>query len=765
MAIIGTFGSFTAARMGIYASQSALNVTGNNIANINTDGYTRQRLDLVSLNSWGSARYANKMNMDVGYGVLTNGVSQLRDPYIDIRYRDEQANVGASETWLDCLKQLSHTLDEVGDGDDFGILERQFNDFLSQLQQLNGAVGTTEYDTTVRSSAEVLCKLFNSYAKALEKVETTQLKNIKDDVTSVNTILTQIRSLNEEIRESGIHGAKALELRDERNVLIDELSKYIKIDVSYDMEKLDEFNSVERLNINIADSGNPPIRLICGTYGAQIGMSERAPMRNPAYNFDDLNDPKNALMPDPPAGGKYIASIDDTTVPPTYTYTNNPVTKERAEAEAAEKGLPAPTNDPNNPWALEVDNAKVGGDEDYNRLWMNVQPLEDKKGRVFRDADGNKSEMVELGENVLYGALQSKRDFLLGEGEFSSATELKYDPDATSTRGVPYYRKSLDALAKKFAQMFNEANQMDIDTVTKGYLVDDPANPTVFIGKDGATVMYTKADGTKEAIDPNEFDKLGEDIKELKALREQLTENAKDKALSAADKEANRKKIQEKIDDLEAKDGGIEARTKAAYEKLEVLRQEGQLNSEYAYYNGGVLFSSNGDTNDPTGITAKNITIAKGWSTGEVRVLNSKKPDTLVPSDPDNPNSDKVLSHTTADDNIAHMINLMGSKLDYMPKEGAEDAAGDKRYFNGTFQERFADMNVILSVDQQTTTTLYNSYSIKSLSLENDRQSVSGVDLNDEATNMMMFQKSYAAACQLMTTLDSMLDKLINGTL
>ena len=51
MAIIGTFGSFTAARMGIYVSQSSLNVTGNNIANINTTGYTRQRADISSLYS------------------------------------------------------------------------------------------------------------------------------------------------------------------------------------------------------------------------------------------------------------------------------------------------------------------------------------------------------------------------------------------------------------------------------------------------------------------------------------------------------------------------------------------------------------------------------------------------------------------------------------------------------------------------------------------------------------------------------------------
>ena len=47
MAVLGTFGSFTTARLGIYASQASLNVTRNNIANINTVGYTRQRMDLV----------------------------------------------------------------------------------------------------------------------------------------------------------------------------------------------------------------------------------------------------------------------------------------------------------------------------------------------------------------------------------------------------------------------------------------------------------------------------------------------------------------------------------------------------------------------------------------------------------------------------------------------------------------------------------------------------------------------------------------------
>ncbi len=95
MAVIGTFGSFTAARLGIYASQASLNLTGNNIANINTKGYTRQRLDLVSLHSDGNIRYANSYNLDIGYGVLAEGTSQLRDPFMDIRYRNEQSSVGA----------------------------------------------------------------------------------------------------------------------------------------------------------------------------------------------------------------------------------------------------------------------------------------------------------------------------------------------------------------------------------------------------------------------------------------------------------------------------------------------------------------------------------------------------------------------------------------------------------------------------------------------------------------------------------------------
>jgi flagellar hook-associated protein FlgK len=772
MAVIGTFGSFTAARLGIYASQSSLNVTGNNIANINTKGYTRQRMDLVSLHSDGNIRYANSYNLNIGYGVLAEGVSQLRDPFLDIRFRDENAKVGSYQAKLDCLDQMASILDEVGKGTgEFGIIEAQFNDLLAQLENFNGNAGVDVYDTTVRGSAESLTKLFRDYAEGLKTVENNKLNQLKEDVKTVNSLLTRIRDLSEQIREAGIHGDKALELRDDRNVYIDELSAYMKIDVSYDMEKIDEFSSVERINISIAGSGNPPIKLIQGIYGTQLTMPDTTAKRNPAYD------------PSKPQSNRYISQES---TPGNIKYTNverealrnengDIITNDNAgealikQMAGFENGISDankynpdnaryldkdgnPTDDPE--LAAQVDNAVEGSEE--NRLWMSLEPLKDARGKFMKDQyHKDITESVDLTDNQLYGSLQAIREFLTEKGEFSSADDRLFDPEATQKRGVQYYKKSLDALAKKFADELNKANRLDFGQVSEAYKQN--ANGE-FIDKDGNVIR----DKDGNAITAAEFDDLADDIAELDSLREELKKVLADKTLDETAKETERQRIQTAIDALEQTD--IPGRSEALYEKMELLRQSGDLTTEWAFYNGGVLFSNHGDTNDPTGINASNITISSAWSTGDVRILNTKKPDTLI-EDP-NGGPDKVLSHTTADDNIYHIINLINKDFDYLPSEIVDNAAdGTKKYFTGSFQERLSDMNSILALDGQTTATLYNNTTTQALVLENSRQSVSGVDLNDEATNMMVFQKSYAAACQLMTTLDSMLDKLINGTI
>ena len=774
MAVIGTFGSFTAARLGIYASQSSLNVTGNNIANINTKGYTRQRLDLASLNSAGSARYANSFNLDIGYGVLAKSVSQLRDPYLDILYRDEQASVGAYEARLDGLKQLSHILDEVGKGEgEFGILEAQFSELQNQLQILIRNAGDNSQDTNVRSAAETLCNYFREYSESLTKAKDTLTENLKGDVNQVNSILRQIRDLNVQIREAGIHNDSALELRDTRNVLIDDLSSYIKIDVNYSLEKIDEFKNVEKLTITIADTGKNgghPIELINGIYGTQLSMPETGAARNPNYD------------PSLPTSCRFISGKSK--LPDTIVYTNEerdamrmpggqPVTNDGA-GEAYLKGIgftggltaadfydkdgKLPTTgkylildaDGNTVRttdveadATPVDNAKEGSET--NRLWMQLAPLVDERGRYLKNELGyDITEPVDLGDNTLYGSLQSMRELLTEEGEFASAEDKLFDPDATIKRGIPYYQHSLDALARKFAEQMNAANSQIkmgadgkpvLDTngsyiyekVLLGYETETDANGVQKYKVNQNSQMYTNlmAEAAKLPAEWQDY-----------VTRVDLTSVPDD--------------VQKQIRDLQKQFFPLEGVAQDDADKTTV---------GVAIFAGGVLFSNRGDGDAVDHITAGNITISNSWSIGDNRILNTKQAD--------------MLAHTTDSDNIRHILTMLNEDLEYRPGDINEilpsdkdiSASADKTYFKGSFQDMLTNFNVILATDRNDTTTLYNSFVTKALARENDRTSVSGVDLNDEATNMMQYQKSYSAACQLMTTLDSMLDKLINGTL
>ncbi len=634
MGVIGTFGSFTAARMGIYASQASLNVTGNNIANINTAGYTRQRMDLVSLQSGGTDRYANSFNTGIGHGVLTRGVSQLRDPYLDIRFRNEQASVGATGAKLKGLDELSAILDEVGKGEGgFGVIEGQLNDFMKQLSVLANNVGGKEYDTLVRSSATTLAQLFNTYAKELGVVKENQTALLERDLGRVNTILEGIRGLNEEIRKASIHGSKALELRDHRNNFIDELSSFMKVDVTYTTEKIDQHTEVEKLVITLADT-NPPVKLVDGVYGTQVSAPKELPELNPAY---DPNDSGTA------GKEQYLKQGGGT------------------------------TND--------IGDANMLPNERYQ---IELGPLTDVKGRYQKDGAGAEMKTATLlGDTTLYGSIQSIREMLTRAGEFSTAGDLTADKNANVKRGIPYYQNTLDALAQKFAKTFNEANQI--------------APPETVYLVNGAN-RFVDALGAEIEVSPGVF---------------MDTTNV----------------------------GG----------HMDILREKGALRPEYSAYNGGVLFSNKGDGNDSAGITAANIAIAKDWAVGTVRVLNTKEPST------------DGISHSSKNDNINHMIALMGTKQEYKATDVKGDAVAGK-YFGGTFQEMLTSMAGTLATDMQTTTALNSNYSASSLSLDNDRSSVSGVDLNEEATNMMQFQKSYSAACRLLTTIDSMLDKLINGT-
>ena len=249
-----TFAGFTTARLALRASQKALDVTGQNIANINTDGYTRQRLDLISLTvGSGPDRYKSENNVYIGAGVLTAGISQIRDPFLDIRFRNEIGHVGATEQRKEMLKDLESIFDEVSKT---GI-QNQLSDMSTMLQKLSLEVGNNEFDHMVRASADVLTKMLNQYAHQLNVVKSDHEYNLdKVELPKVNDILNNIKKLNETIKANHVHGNPALELMDQRNLLIDELASYVNIKVETGKEDIGTGRFIETLKIKIEDQKN-----------------------------------------------------------------------------------------------------------------------------------------------------------------------------------------------------------------------------------------------------------------------------------------------------------------------------------------------------------------------------------------------------------------------------------------------------------------------------------------------------------------------------
>lgn len=549
---VSTFGAFTTARLGIFAAQKGLEVTGNNMTNINTTGYTRQRLDQVSFVSGGTSYYATPMGTKVGNGVITTGVSQLRDPFLDIAYRNAQSNVGQEDTTLAWLDEVAAVLDEVGDGDDDnGVIYNQIQTVIDQLSQMiTEGAGHDEYDTLVRTAAQGLTNLFNTYANDLEKVKERLEGSLDQDVKTVNELLKNIQEYNEQIRKADIRGDSALELRDQRNLALDQLSYYMKINVKYEMVDVGSGTMVENLVVTL-DNDNPPAG---------------------GHEHELIN-------------GMYVTQ-------------------------------------------LEVGDEAGGYD-------ISLSPLKDKDGR---QKDPTITKDLVLAEGDLIGSLQGSRDMLNGAGEFADDA-LGQDSDV---RGIPYYQKSLDLLANKFAEVMNKANNP----------VDDAGTP---------------------------------------------------------------------IDGVQ----------------------------------GGILFSSDSTESDPEGITAANISISKDWSTGVAKLQCSADPNAAG----------------GATDNLAHILAELTSKDHKFYTEALEDPNfnpevpnGATPIFTGSLQDMFLNIESVLGNDISSTTVVLTSYATTADGLYMDRDAVSGVDLNEEAANMMQYQKAYSAACRLMTALDQALDKLINGT-
>lgn len=234
-----TFAGFSTAISAMQASQKRLDITGQNLSNMNTVGYTRQTLETSSLNYTNPvSKYMSANDLTVGFGVSMDRISQVRDPYLDAQYRTQMTKASYSDAIQVSLDSLADVLDEST----INGISKAFNDIQATLVNMqDGSKGVDPvYESELRSRMQALTNLLNEAAEHIARAEQSEFERLDGTGYSengaeqeVNDILRQIGDLNVQIKRNQILGQPSLELMDERNLLLDTLSSYIPIEVSY----------------------------------------------------------------------------------------------------------------------------------------------------------------------------------------------------------------------------------------------------------------------------------------------------------------------------------------------------------------------------------------------------------------------------------------------------------------------------------------------------------------------------------------------------
>lgn len=233
-----TFQGFEAARRGILTAQKGLDITGHNMANMYTPGYTRQRVDQQSIvTQTSSARYASTSIDATGQGSNIAGVSQTRDKFLDKRFREQYGEVGYYQQSSNILSDIESALNEKSSGLLDAISGK--NGIISSLQDLTKNADNETYANITQVNFQKMCQLLHQFSNKLDEVESQQKYDLKNSVSFVNETIKKIADLNKTIAEDvGIsrindneyYGPN--ELMDRRNLLIDELSQYADVEVT-----------------------------------------------------------------------------------------------------------------------------------------------------------------------------------------------------------------------------------------------------------------------------------------------------------------------------------------------------------------------------------------------------------------------------------------------------------------------------------------------------------------------------------------------------
>ncbi|MER1984454.1 MAG: flagellar hook-associated protein FlgK [Solibacillus sp.] len=224
-----TFMGLEASKRGLFTQQSALYTTGHNISNANTQGYSRQRVNMETTEGYpGTGLNSAKSAGHIGTGVEAHSVQRIRDQFIDRQYRQETNKLGY---WESKTKSISQMEDIMSEPSEFG-LNQSFTEFWKSMEDVIDNPKDTAARQVMISKGEALADSFNYMDTQLKSIQGNIGNELLVSTDRVNSILNQIASLNKQIQSVEPNGYMPNDLYDTRDVLVDELNSYLPVSIS-----------------------------------------------------------------------------------------------------------------------------------------------------------------------------------------------------------------------------------------------------------------------------------------------------------------------------------------------------------------------------------------------------------------------------------------------------------------------------------------------------------------------------------------------------
>lgn len=700
---------FDIAKRGIMAAQKGLDISGQNLVNWDSAGYTRQRLEQVAVAPNVSAtRYSYNRAGLAGQGVEINGISQTRDKFLDKRFREENAETGYYDKVNNLLGDIESTIDELKVNGDSGI-RYSLKEMMDSLSTFSKDAYSETYANIVMNTFKNMAQTLQQLSMKLDNVASQQKFDLSVSVQDFNQLVQKLAAVNKSIGDDV--GASLNphfgpnELLDERNLLLDELSKYGEIEVRTNSDS----------TVTVTMNGHTVV--------------DRA-------KYDQLE-----MFPDPNS-----ELMHDSTVPVEVRWVS---TNQQAEFKnGIIKGFTDFINGAG-PAPGEGQTSKRGIPYYQAKLDTFAQTLADTVNGIIPDTtapeiQAQKQRVDDLGaqEAALngllstYKSLQAQYDAAVTAGDTAKQADLERQWDNL----VAGYKYPDAAAANK---------GYTAPTLTLGTTTDAVFDP--ILGNTAAGITGTLIPGTQQ-------------YKDMEALKADFQElNKKYAAAQAAGDNTYMTSLQDKMDRL------VKEYNDKGYQNTNIDTGITGL--------GGVNLADGaaGVTQVETAVNAE-LADVKALKQTHVEAL-----DTMIANAPKKKLYGSIdggpinaQNLTITDDwngNPSYVISILDSKQNNALNQLINALNADKISFQSrgelvesTFSDYVTGYSTTLAEDKNYYYNRLEATTVLNNELQDRRDEVSGVVVDEEVANVMLYNKSLSAASRLMTALDEALDVLINRT-